>query len=52
MQASRYSWPKVLWVDDIVPEPDHDSGGCCCVWDYKEQCQGRGAELHWGSINL
>ena len=27
--ASRHwSAPAVLWVDDIVPEPDHDSGAC------------------------
>lgn len=20
----------LLWIDDIVPEPDHDSVSCCC----------------------
>ena len=29
--SRRLTSPAVLWVDDIVPEPDHDSGGWASV---------------------
>jgi hypothetical protein len=31
--ADRLAYPKFLWIDDVVPEPDRDAGtaGCGCL---------------------
>jgi hypothetical protein len=30
--ARRKASPSLLWVDDIVPEPDRDSGSIRTMW--------------------
>ena len=39
--AERLAYPRFLWIDDIVPEPDRDAGlgvALALCWVYMQRC--------------